>query len=125
MVDIGQASSSKSVATLLYMRTCLMSASPPQFLPETKVQYLRQNRSTCKGFCRFIELLSATTTTPNPQEALDGHFSMFAMPSTHRPKDHVTPMPPHCYGDVGHTGACAVVGPVPVCWHRRQLVDRR
>jgi hypothetical protein len=29
-------------------------------------QYLRQNRSTCKGFCRFIELLSATTTTPNP-----------------------------------------------------------
>src|SRR5713101_151155 len=36
MVDIGQASSSESVATLLYMRTCLMSASPPQFLPETK-----------------------------------------------------------------------------------------
>jgi hypothetical protein len=33
-------------------------------------QYLRQNRSTCKGFCRFIELLSATTTTPNLQEAL-------------------------------------------------------
>src|SRR5437667_3172522 len=84
-------------------------------------QYLRQNRSTCKGFCRFIELLSATTTTPNPQEALDGHFSMFAMPSTHRPKDHVTPMPPHCYGDVGHTGACDDVGPVPVGWPRRQL----
>src|SRR5207244_5801992 len=40
MVDIGQASSSKSVATLLYMRTCLMSASPPQFLPETKVEYI-------------------------------------------------------------------------------------
>ena len=43
-------------------------------------QYLRQNWSTCKGFWRFIELLSATTTTPNPQEALNGHFSMFAMP---------------------------------------------
>jgi hypothetical protein len=28
--------------------------------------YLRQNRSTCKGFCRFIELWSATTTTPHP-----------------------------------------------------------
>src|SRR2546421_10519167 len=37
MVDIGQASSSESMATLLYMRTCLMSAAPPQFLPETKV----------------------------------------------------------------------------------------
>jgi hypothetical protein len=36
MVDIGQASSRESVATLLYMSTCLMSASPPQFLPETK-----------------------------------------------------------------------------------------
>src|SRR5215467_14513356 len=47
-------------------------------------QYLRQNRSTCKGFCRFLELLSTTTTTLNPQEALDGHFSMFAMPPTHR-----------------------------------------
>src|SRR5438132_13815470 len=90
---------------------------------EIILQYLRQNRSTCKGFCRFIELLSATTTTPNPQEALDGHFSMFAMPSTHRPKDHVTPMPPHCYGDVGHTGACDDVGPVPVAWPRRQLSD--
>src|SRR5437870_13613732 len=92
------------------------------FIPP-RVQYLRQNRSTCKGFCRFIELLSATTTTPNPQEALDGHLSMFAMPATHRPKDHVTPMPPHCYGDGGHTGACDDVGPIPVGWPRRQFSD--
>src|SRR5438128_5665829 len=124
MVDIGQASSSKSVATLLYMRTCLMSASPPQFLPETKVQYLRQNRSTCKGFCRFIELLSATTTTPNPQEALDGHLSMFAMPPTHRPEDNAAAMPPHCVGDGGHDEACDDVGPVPVGRPRGQLSDR-
>src|SRR5438128_9739972 len=101
MVDIGQASSSKSVATLLYMRTCLMSASPPQFLPETKVQYLRQNRSTCKGFCRFIELLSATTTTPHPQEALDGHFSTFAMP------------PPRCDEDNAASDATGFRGKMP------------
>src|SRR5712691_26905 len=87
-------------------------------------QYLRQNWSTCKGYCRFIELLSATTTTPNPQEALDGHFSMFAMPSTHRPEDNAAPMPPHCSGDVGHDGACDDVGPVPVGWPRGQLSDR-
>jgi len=33
MVDIGQASQriEYSVTTLLYLRTCLMSASPPQF----------------------------------------------------------------------------------------------
>src|SRR5215217_6318731 len=37
MGDIEQASSSESVATLLYLRTCLMSALLLQFLPETKV----------------------------------------------------------------------------------------
>src|SRR5712692_74328 len=86
-------------------------------------QYLRQNWSTCKGFCRFIELLSATTTTQNPQEALYGHFSMFAMPPTHRNEDHVASMQPHCYGDGGHDGACDDVGPVPVGWPRGQLSD--
>src|SRR5438270_2777004 len=57
MVDIGQASSSESMATLLYMRTCLMSAAPPQFLPETKVdthrgitmrQVLQEIKTMCK-----------------------------------------------------------------------------
>src|SRR5215471_10015782 len=38
MVDIGQASSSENVATLLYMRTCLMSASPPQFIGYRKLK---------------------------------------------------------------------------------------
>jgi len=37
MGDIEQASSSESVATFLYLRTCLMSALLLQFLPETKV----------------------------------------------------------------------------------------
>src|SRR5712691_11530971 len=87
-------------------------------------QYLRQNRSTCKGFCRSIELLSTTTTTPSPQEALYGHFSMFAMPPTHRTEDNPAPMPPHRSGDGGHDGACDDVGPVPVGWPRGQLSDR-
>jgi hypothetical protein len=77
-------------------------------------QYLRQNRSTCKGFCRFIELLSAITTTQSVQEALYGHFSMFAMPPTHRHEGHVASIQPHCYSDGGHDGACHDVGPVPV-----------
>src|SRR5215217_1156668 len=37
MGDIEQASSSESVATLLYLRTCLLSALLLQFLPESKV----------------------------------------------------------------------------------------
>src|SRR5215217_6887152 len=36
MGDIEQASSSESVAILLYLRTCLLSALLLQFLPETK-----------------------------------------------------------------------------------------
>jgi len=64
-------------------------------------QYLRQNWSTCKGFCRFIELLSATTTTPNPQEALDGHFSTFAMP------------PPRCDEDNAASDATGFRGKMP------------
>src|SRR5712691_18045 len=87
-------------------------------------QYLRQNRLTCKGFCRFLELLSATTTTPNPQEALDGHFSMLAMPPSHRPKDNAASMPLHCDGDVVHDGACDDVGPVAMGWPKGQLSDR-
>jgi hypothetical protein len=83
-------------------------------------QYLRQNRSTCKGFCRFIELLSATTTTPHPQEALDGHCSTFAMPPTRCNEDHATLMQPYCAGYAGHDGACDDVGPVPVDWPRGQ-----
>src|SRR5713101_4682150 len=86
-------------------------------------QYLRQNRSTCKGFCRFIELLSATTTTPNPQEALYEQFSMFAMPPPHHHEDNVASMQPHCSGDGGHDGAGDDAGPVPVGWPRGQLSD--
>src|SRR5688572_2125253 len=81
-------------------------------------QYLRQNRSTCKGFCRFIELLSATTTTPHLQEALDGYFSTFAMSPTHCNEDHAASMQPYCAGSAGDDRACDDVGPVPVGWHR-------
>src|SRR5437899_4595279 len=81
-------------------------------------QYLRQNRSTCKGFCRFLELLSATTTTPYLQEALDGHFSTFAMSPTHCNEDHAASMQPYCAGYAGDDGACDDVGPIPVGWHR-------
>src|SRR5437870_10500735 len=87
------------------------------FIPP-RVQYLRQNRSTCKGFCRFIELLSATTTTPHPQEALDGHFSTFTMSPTHCNEDHAASMQPYCTSYAGDNGACDDVGPVPVGWLR-------
>src|SRR5713101_2916465 len=80
------------------------------------IQYLRQNWSACKGFCRFIELLSTTTTTPNPQEALDGHCSTFAMPPTRGDEDNAASMQPYRSGDVGHDGTCDDVGPVPVGW---------
>src|SRR3989454_12142444 len=86
-------------------------------------QYLRQNRSTCKGFCRFIELLSATTTTQNPQEALYGHGIMFAMPPPDHHTDHIASIPPHCAGHGGHDGTCDDVGPLPVGRHRGQLSD--
>src|SRR5262245_64697910 len=86
-----------------------------------KDQYLRQNRSACKGFCRFIELLSATTTTPHPQEALDGHFSTFTMSPIHCNEDHPASMQPYCAGYAGDDGACDDVGPVPVGWHRGKL----
>src|SRR5207249_11208557 len=116
------------------MRLALSCRRPPEARGESNsgnrgkniyiIQYLRQNRSTCKGFCRFIELLSATTTTPNPQEALYGHVRMFAMPPPHRHEDHVASIQPHCSGDGGHDGACHDVGPVPVGWPRGQLSDR-
>jgi len=86
-------------------------------------QYLRQNRSTCKGFRRFIELLSTTTTTPNPQEALNGQFSTFAMPPPRCHEDHVAPMQPCRPGNARHDGACDNVGPVPVGGHGGELSD--
>src|SRR5438309_5349478 len=85
------------------------------------LQYLRQNRSPCKGFCRFIELLSATTTTPYLQEALDGHCSTFAMPPTYCDEDHAASIQPYCAGYTGHDGACDDVRPVPLGGARRQL----
>src|SRR5467141_3333043 len=84
-------------------------------------QYLRQNPSTCKGFCRSLELLSTTTTTLNLQEALDGHFSTFAMPPTHDNEDHGAAIQLHCPGDVGDDGVCDDVGSVPLGRRRRQL----
>src|SRR2546426_6064522 len=86
-------------------------------------QYLRQNRSTCKGFRRFIELLSTTTTTLNPQEALNGHFSTFAMPPPRCHEDHVAPIQPCRPGNARHDGACDNVGPVPVGGHGGELSD--
>src|SRR5688572_9807408 len=92
--------------------------TPHPIIRRPLYQYLRQNRSTCKGFCRFIELLSATTTTPHLQEALDGYFSTFAMSPTHCNEDHAASMQPYCAGSAGDDGACDDVGPVPVGWHR-------
>src|SRR5437763_13871176 len=66
MVDIGQASWSYSVATLLYLRTCLMSAPHRRNLPETRVQgeVLNPQYYTPLSRKRFPDILLSNSTEP-------------------------------------------------------------